>query len=123
MFDDGKLRIYRKAPGKSESGRPVPTLVFYAEVWYGDLNFSVREFYAALESGVRVDRRVRLHQDKALCDKFAVVIGGVGYDVGRVWHGVERGVPITDLTLAASSDGWEFSAPGVTGDSDGGVSG
>jgi len=101
VFDDGKLKVYRKAPKKSDAGRPVPELVFYAEVWYGDINFSVREFYAARESDTRVDRRVRVHQDKALGDKFAVVIDGVQYDVGRVWHGDERGVPVSDLTLAA----------------------
>jgi len=101
MFDDGKMRIYKKIPGKTAAGMPVTTLSFHAEAWYGDINFTVREYYLARESNTAVTRRVRLHMDKALCDKFAVEIDGLQYDIGRVWHGIERGVPITDLTLAA----------------------
>jgi SPP1 family predicted phage head-tail adaptor len=100
VFDSGKLKIRQKIPEKSESGRPIFTLKDHSEAFYGDINFTVEEYYIAQQSGTRVDRRVRIYQNRAVCDKFVFEIGGVQYDVGRVWHGKYKGVEISDVTLA-----------------------
>jgi SPP1 family predicted phage head-tail adaptor len=101
VLDDGKLIVFRRIPKKTDSGRPIFELERYAEVWYGDINFTVQEHYAALQSDTKVSRRVRIHQDKTICDKFVLEISGMQFDVGRVWHGNVRGIPITDITLSA----------------------
>ena len=111
MFDDGKLKIYRKGTAKTESGFPEIVLEFYGEVWYGDINFTVKEYYEARQADTKVDRRVRVHMDKALGDKFAAVIDGIRYDIGRVWHGLEKGIAVTDMTLSATLEDYEGAGP------------
>lgn len=113
MFDDGVLQIYRKKPGETESGTPTTTLDFDTEVCYGEINFTVSEFYAARQANVKVDRRVRIHQYRAVCNKHAVMIDGEVYDVGRVFHGDERGVAVTDITLESVTSRYDVKEGGA----------
>ena len=103
MFDDGKVKIYQKVPVKNDSTRPQIELHLHAEVWYGDINFSIKEYYEAMQAETAVDRRIRIHQDKAISDKFVFEINGEQYEVGRVYHGVKHGIAITDITLGRTT--------------------
>jgi SPP1 family predicted phage head-tail adaptor len=74
-------------------------LVLYATVFYGEIGFTAQEYYAAQQAETAIEKRVRLHQDKTLCNKHVVIIGGTQYQVGRVYSDTVKGVAITDATL------------------------
>jgi SPP1 family predicted phage head-tail adaptor len=99
MFNDGLLEIYRKIPSKGAGGKPVEVLEPYATSFYGELNFTANEYYAAQQAETLIAKRVRLPQDKNICNKHVIVIDGVQYEVGRVYSAAVKGVQVTDITL------------------------
>lgn len=99
MFDDGKVEIYKKIIKKSTTGKPVEHLEYYSKVWYGEINFTISEYYSARQANTKVDKRIRIHQDKSVCNKFVIIMDGEQYDIGRVFNGEEKGILITDITL------------------------
>ena len=109
MFDHGKLNIYMKSVIKSAGGAPIEVLTFYRRVWYGEINFSVNEYYAAKQAETQVSRRIRIHQDRNIRGgRYAVIIDDVQYDVGRYFHGEDKGVLITDITLEEAVKKYEI---------------
>ena len=99
MMNDGKLYIYRKIPSKSAGGQPVEVLEFYKDAFYGELSFSATEHYAAKQAQTEIVKRVRIHQDKSICNKHVITLDGTQYDVGRVYSTIVKGVAVTDIAL------------------------
>ena len=99
MFNDGIIEIYRKKPKKSDGGKPIEVLELYTKAFYGEIGFSVQEYYAAQQAETAIEKRVRIHQDKTVCNKHVAVIDGVQYQVGRTFSNTVKGVQITDITL------------------------
>jgi len=99
-LNEGILKIYEKVPSQSEGGKPVDVLKPYKRAWFGYVNFSVSEHYAAKQSNTKVEKRVQILQDKALSNLHVIVIKKQQYQVGRVDHGKSRsGRPMTYITL------------------------
>jgi SPP1 family predicted phage head-tail adaptor len=98
-MNDGILEIYRKIPAQSEGGQPIEVLEIYGKAYYGELSFTAQEFYAAKQAETEILKKVRIHQDKTICNKHVIVVGGVQYDVGRTYSSDYKGVAITDITL------------------------
>jgi hypothetical protein len=108
-FDDGMLDIYKKIPMKRAGGKPYEVLEAYGREYYGELGITVSEYYQAKQAGAKVSRRVRIRQDlKVRPVNYAVVIDGEQYDVGRCWHGIDGGVPVSELTLEDVAMTYEF---------------
>jgi SPP1 family predicted phage head-tail adaptor len=99
MFDDGILTIYQKNQSKSATGKPVEILTLYSNAWYGELGIGVAEYYSAKQAQAKVEKRVRIQQDKSIGTKHIFIVDSNQYQAGRVFHGVEKGMPITDVTL------------------------
>ena len=99
MLNDGKLKIYQKIPSKSAGGQPIEVLKIVKEVFYGELSFSATEHYAAQQAQTEIVKRVRIHQDKTICNKHVITLAGTQYDVGRVYSTIVKGVAVTDIAL------------------------
>lgn len=99
MFNEGILEIYKKMPHKSEGGKPIEVLELCATAFYGEIGFTTNEYYAAKQAETLIEKRVRIHQDKTICNKHVIIIGGVQYEVGRTYSDTEKGVAVTDITL------------------------
>ena len=99
MFDDGILEIYRKVPGKSASGQPVDKIKKHATAYYGELSFTATEHYSAKQAATNIAKKVRIHQDKTICNKHVIIVDEVQYDVGRTYSTIVKGIAITDVTL------------------------
>jgi len=109
VFDAGICEIYEKRTGKSPTGKSVVTLRLYAPFYYDDINFTVTEYYAARQAETDIARRVRIRQDKSISPvKHVLAIDGKQYNIGRFFHGVERGEQITDLTLEEVLDAYAY---------------
>jgi SPP1 family predicted phage head-tail adaptor len=98
-MNDGKLIIYRKIQTKSEGGKPLEVLELYKKAYYGEISFVVNEHYAAKQAESEVAKRVRIHQDKTVCNKHVIEVDGVRYDVGRTFSTVVKGIAVTDIML------------------------
>ena len=100
MMNDGILQIYQKIPTQNKSGQSIEVLKPYKNAFYGELSFVAKEWYEAKQSETEVAKRVRIHQDKSICNKHVIVVGGVQYEVGRTFSTTTRqGVAVTDITL------------------------
>jgi hypothetical protein len=44
-------------------------------------------------------KKVRIHQDKTICNKHVIIVDGTQYGVGRTYSTDVKGVAITDITL------------------------
>ena len=104
MFNDGMLEIYRKIPSQTASGAPIDVLELYKRAWFGEIDFSVSEYYADKQAQSKAEKRIRIHQDKTVCNKHVVVIteaddSKTQYNVGRTANTLKDGVPVTNMTL------------------------
>jgi SPP1 family predicted phage head-tail adaptor len=98
-MNDGILTIYRKKPTKSESGKPIEILELHKKAYYGELSFTAAEYYTAKQEQTEIMKRVRIHQDKTICNKHVIVIDGIQYGVGRTYSTDVKGIAVTDIAL------------------------
>ena len=98
-MNDGKLDIYRKVPAQGEGGQPVEVLKKYKTAFYGELSFTATEHYSAKQSETEIAKKVRIHQDKTICNKHVIKVDDIQYDVGRTYSTIVKGTAITDITL------------------------
>jgi len=98
-MNDGILEIYRKTPKKSAGGQPIEVLEPYAKAFYGELSFTASEYYQARQAETEIVKKVRIHQDKTICNKHVIIVDGVQYGVGRTYSTDSKGIAITDITL------------------------
>ncbi len=108
MFNDGLLEIYKKIPQKSEGGKPIEVLEPYATAFYGEIGFTTDEYYAAKQAETSIEKRVRIPQDKSICNKHVIMIDSIQYEVGRVYSGTAKGVQVTDITLERVSTQYDI---------------
>ena len=99
MMNDGKLKIYRKIPTKTAGGMPKQVLEPYKTAFYGELSFTANEHYAAKQSETAIAKKVRIHQDKTICNKHVIEVDDIQYDVGRAYSATVKGVAVTEITL------------------------
>jgi SPP1 family predicted phage head-tail adaptor len=99
MMNDGKLKIYRKIPTQSAGGKPTEVLELYTTAFYGELSFTTAEYYEAKQAETEIVKKVRIHQDKTVCNKHVIIVDGTQYDVGRTFSTDVKGIAITDITL------------------------
>jgi len=98
-MNDGILKIYRKTPTKSDGGKPIEVLEFYNTAFYGELSFTAMEYYEAKQAETEIVKKVRIHQDKTICNKHVIILDGIQYDVGRTFSTDYKGFAITDIAL------------------------
>ena len=99
-MNDGILKIYQKiVTSANNSVTDVQPLKLVSTAFYGDLSFIASEYYGARQSMTEVVRRVRVHQDRGICNKHVIGIAGTLYEVGRVFSTIDKGVAVTDITL------------------------
>lgn len=109
ILDDGILKIYKVVSQKTSMGKLEKVLKYYDEAWYGTNNTSISEYYKAKQSDVMIDMRVEILQNKGVKSNDVLILNGVQYIVGRVYHGVdEDDIPITDITLEKVVNNYEF---------------
>ena len=99
MMNDGILEIYRKIPAQSAGGQPIEKLELCKTAFYGELSFTANEHYAAKQAQTEIVKRIRIHQDKSICNKHVIIVCGVQYDVGRTYSTISKGIAITDIAL------------------------
>ena len=109
ILNDGILKIYQKVVNDQNSGVLDATpLMLVRTAFYGEISFSANEYYTAKQSGTAIERRVRIHQDKSLCNKHVIEIGETFYDVGRTYSTVSKGLAVTEITLERVSTQYDL---------------
>ena len=99
MFNEGLLEIYRKIPTQGTMGESVEVLELYATSFYGELSFHTDEWYGARQSETEIVKRIRIPQDKTVCNKHVIIADGIQYSVGRTYSTDVKGIAVTDITL------------------------
>jgi SPP1 family predicted phage head-tail adaptor len=100
MFNDGILKIYQKVISDDNRGVMSKTLLeLIGEAFYGEMSFTAVEHYEAKQSETAIDKRVRIHQNKNICNKHVIVLDDTQYDVGRTYSSIVRGIAVTEITL------------------------
>ena len=74
-------------------------LELYKTAFYGEISFTANEHYAAKQAQTEIVKRVRIHQDKTICNKHVIAVDGVRYEVGRTYSTDVKGISITDIAL------------------------
>lgn len=103
MLNDGLISIYIKAPSKSDTGMALEVLEFVGHAFYGEISFTVQEYYTAKQEGSAIEKRIRIHEDKTIGNNHVIELDGVQYAVGRTCSIAVKGVAITDITLEKST--------------------
>jgi len=100
MFNDGTLRIYQKVVTDNNRGALDATeLKLVGSAFYGEIGFSATEYYAAKQAETAVEKRVRILENKSICNKHIIAIADTKYEVGRANSRVVKGIAVTDITL------------------------
>jgi len=100
MFNDGLLSIYQKEVTEdNHATMDNQPLVLVDTAFYGELSFTANEHYAAKQSETEILKKVRIHQNKSICNRHIIKLEDTLYEVGRTFSAIEKGVAITDITL------------------------
>ena len=100
MFNDGILYIYQKiVTVDNHSETDSQPLELVGTAYYGERSFTANEHYAAKQSETEIVKKVRIHQNKNICNKHIIRVGDTLYEVGRTFSTDEKGVAITDIAL------------------------
>lgn len=109
ILDKGICSVFRKKDITSPGGMPTFQYALLFQSWYGELGFETkRHSETGDRQDVRVDARLRIHQQRAITNDDIVVLGEVStvgdnqqYKVVKAYHGAEQetGQAITDLSL------------------------
>ena len=99
MLNDGLLDIYIKTPSKSDTGMALEVLELVGNAFYGEISFTVNEYYTAKQEGSLIQKRIRIHEDKTIGNSHVIELDGVQYQVGRTYSAVVKGIAVTDITL------------------------
>ena len=109
MFNDGLLSIYQKIVTEdNHSITDSQPLELVCTAFYGELSFTATEHYAAKQSETEILKKVRIHQDKSICNKHIIKVDDTLYEVGRTFSTIEKGVAITDITLERVTTGYDI---------------
>ena len=83
-------------------------LAFVEAAYYGDIGFTVQEYYTARQEGSQVIKRVRIHENKKISNNHVIKLDGVQYAVGRTYTAMVKGVSTTDITLEILNNEYGF---------------
>lgn len=123
MFDGGAVKIYRVSEICEPGGVPVEGLyTLFAEFHFEERSIGMTRNYMAMQSNAKIDRLIRIWQDRYIKPDFICtindgidnVVDGVvvdaQYRIARVEHlDNGDGLKITDLTLERLDDLYEIS--------------
>ena len=100
MLDDGLLTIYKKIVTDENRGAlDVTHLEKVGTAFFGEISFTVAEYYSAKQAETAIVKRIQIHQDKSIGNNHVIVIGNTQYDVGRTFSTVTKGIAVTEITL------------------------
>ena len=99
MYNTGKIKIYKKTDKKSNTGMAlVDELEYVQDAYYGELGFLTEEYYAAMQSNVKIAKRIRIrkHPHLDIDSRYVIEIQGKKYAVGRTYS---KQADYMDITL------------------------
>ena len=111
MFDGGEVKIYKITDISQPGDMPVEGLALQSTCYFEERSIGMTRNYMAMQSNAKVDRLIRIWQDRAVTVDCVCVIFdgskvedyvevGVQYRVAANQHTVnENGLKVTDLTL------------------------
>ena len=67
--------------------------------FYDEISFSATEYYAAMQAETAIEKRVRIRENKSICNKHIIVVNETLYEVGRTQSSTRHGVSVTDISL------------------------
>ena len=113
-MNDGYIYIYKRLPAKTETNMPIIVPDFSTERKYLFKEIGTRsdEHFFLKMRDIETVKRVQVLRQKNIAAGDLAEIGGIYYQVGRVWQGAnKKGVPVTELTLEEMEAGYD---PGRT---------
>lgn len=111
LLNDGVCHVYAIRHGKQPQLKPV------TRAWWGEQSITMGEHYTANAHGIKVERRIRIWQDRRVRPGMLVLLNKGRseelYEAGRVYHGKdEDGLPITDISLSYPSQAAQLAYKG-----------
>lgn len=108
MIFDGILTVYELWNIAEKGAMPKDMLIQRSEHYFGDRLVTYSRQYAAMGADQRVDRLVRIWEDKTIRVQNYVIIDGDQYRIDMVQHLLDDdGLKVTDLTLYRLEDNYE----------------
>lgn len=108
-LDDGLVVLYALNNESAPGDMPGDALVEYATCFFGERVVGYGRQYAAKGVNERIDRLVRLWQDRGITTDMIAVIDTDQYRIDNVQHLLDDdGLPVTDLTLARLEDFYDI---------------
>lgn len=108
MIFDGILTVYELRNIAEKGAMPKDMLIQRSEHYFGDRLVTYSRQYAAMGADQRVDRLVRIWEDKTIRVQNYVIIDGDQYRIDMVQHLLDDdGLKVTDLTLYRLEDNYE----------------
>lgn len=109
MFDGGQVDIYTIKNTALAGGKPKEALEFSASYFFEERKVGVTRFYAALKSDVRIERLIRVWQDRDVLPGQICIIEELQYRIVQAQHGEnEDGLKITDLSLERTREAYDI---------------
>lgn len=109
MFDSGQVDIYKLSNTAQAGDVPKEGLTYSSSYWYEERAVGVTRFYAALKADVKIERLIRIWQDRDVYTDQVCKIDDAQYKIVQVQHGVnEDGLDITDLSLERLGEAYGF---------------
>lgn len=115
MLFDGYLTVYVLRNIAEKGAMPKYMLLQKSEHYYGERLVTYSRQYAAMGVDQRVDRLVRIWEDKTIRVQDYVIIDGQQYRIDMVQHLLDDdGLKVTDLTLYRLEDNYEICTSTIT---------
>ena len=115
-FRDGIVKIYQISEIAEPGGMPVEGLyTLFAEFRFEERKIGVTRNYMAMQNNAKIDRLIRIWQDRYIKSDFICTIDDgidddVQYRISRVEHfKSDEELKLTDLTLERLDDLYELS--------------
>lgn len=105
LFDGGEVKIYKITDISQPGDMPVEGLVLQNTYLFEERSVGMTRSYMAMQSNAKVDRLIRIWQDRAAAvDCVCTITDGIEtdaqYRIAANQHTVnENGLKVTDLTL------------------------
>lgn len=111
MIFDGFLTVYALLNIAEKGTMPKDVLVKKSDHYFGERLVTYSRQYAAMGADQRVDRLVRVWEDKTIRVQDYVIIDGEQYRIDMVQHLLDDdGLKVSDLTLYRLEDNYEVNA-------------
>lgn len=100
MFDSGQADIYKLSNTAQAGDIPKEGLTYSSSYWFEEMKVGITRYTSFLKTDVKVERVIRIWQDRDVFTDQVCLIDGVQYKIVQVQHFKnEDGLDITDLSL------------------------